>query len=70
MGEWKQKLGSGFIAAIGALMTMKGMTGDTQWGDLPDMMTPLAVGGLILIFWRAIVGSGQMKVPKKLGKKP
>ena len=69
MNGWKAKLSSAVIALLGALLVMKGMTPETTWVGLVDLLGPYTVIGLVLIFWRAWVGDGQMKIPKKVTKK-
>jgi hypothetical protein len=71
----RNRLGSVLVAAVGALMAMKG-AGDLDWAGLADRFTgeggPMIFFGLLLIVYRAWQGKEQMeiKAPKRLGKKP
>lgn len=67
MNGWKAKLGSAFIAVIGALAIMEGVA-DVGWVGLLDLLTPQVVFGLVLIAWRAWVGEGQLRLPKAVKK--
>lgn len=71
--DWKGRVGSSFIAAVGAIMLMDGFKADMDWAAFGDVLfMPMPMLGLALIIYRAAMGTGQMKVPeiKKLGKKP
>lgn len=58
---WKERLGSVFVAVIGWLMSLQGMTQGTGWTELPGLITPMAFFGGALIVYRAFMGQGQMK---------
>ena len=57
-------------AVVGSLMTMRGLTPETDFQQFFGLFTPLAVLGLVLIVMAAWNGTQKFKVPKvkTLGK--
>ena len=66
------KLARMVVSLIGAFMTMKGISPDTSWQDVPALLTPLAAAGLVLVAISAWNGTKKFQVspPKHIGRKP